>query len=104
VEVDKKEDRKLNIRVKVEGLDAGDTVEELIPQKTAVQRPAPVPYPYRGGISNLAADDEADEDIKVAEQQARIDAAEQQIRESQEKQQEQLVRSLRPTEGGESDG
>ena len=100
VEVDKKEDRKLNVKVKVVGLDESTPVAELIPEKTKPQRPAAVPYPYRGGVSNLAAEEE-DEDIKAAEQQARLDEAEAAIRESQEKQQADLVRSLRPETEGE---
>lgn len=92
VEMDKKEDHKLNVKVKVEGIDA-EPAMELIPQPVVTQRPVPVPY--HGGISNFAAEDE-DEDIKAAEQQARLDAAEEAIHESQERQQEQLVRSLRP--------
>ena len=111
VEMDKKEDRKLNVRVKVEGLEDGkDGIE--FHDSLEDNKPAAVPagyqakgQPYRGGISNMAAGDD-DEDIKAAERQARLDEAEAAIKESQEAQQQQLVRSLRPAteEGGENDG
>ena len=95
VEMDKKEDRKLNVRVKVEGLDA-EPATELQPAKAvSPPRPAAVPYPYRGGISNLAADED-DEDIKAAEQQAAIDAQAEAATAKTETANEQLVRSLRP--------
>jgi len=122
VAMDKKEDSKLNVKVRVEGL-YESTVEPPALQfeggisngpRNHTGQPA-----YRGGISNMAAEEEDDDsDIKAAERQARLDAHEVQIRESQEKQQEameveaqkqnkidaeneNLVRSLRPEPEGE---
>jgi hypothetical protein len=99
VAMDKKEEGKLNVKVKVEGLNA-EPAMELVPEKVKPQRPAPVPYPYRGGISNLAAEEE-DEDIKAAERQAKLDEIATAETAKTEAANEQLVRSLRPESEGE---